>query len=355
MPVLPEVGSTSTPRPGRDLAAAPPARRSSTTPMRSLTLAIGLKNSSLASRLALDALLRGEPVEAHQRRVADRVGDRIRRCGRVPASSSSSCGFALRRSGVVASPRRAIIAQIDRTLYMETRASTISDREIAAAFSSSSTCALSARFAEILDGDRVEIGQERLAGLAHGWARSPSPPGCECDADFVGIGGAEADRGAHDLAERDAAALARQFVAAARAAHALEDLGVDEALQQRLQMARRQAMARGERLGGDRRGARMQGDVDDGARSRAGCAGTADSFSFSLTCATCRPVDPKPFSPRAVPRSSPLSLSATRSTRRDDELGDSRAPRDDKRLAPVIDQHDADFPAIVGVDGARRC
>ena len=46
MPVLPEVGSTRVP-PGR---IAPAASRASImlTPMRSLTLAIGLKNSSFA-------------------------------------------------------------------------------------------------------------------------------------------------------------------------------------------------------------------------------------------------------------------------------------------------------------------
>ena len=45
--------------------------------MRSLTLPIGLKNSSLARRSRADALHRRDAVEPHQRRVADRVGDRI--------------------------------------------------------------------------------------------------------------------------------------------------------------------------------------------------------------------------------------------------------------------------------------
>ena len=51
MPVLPEVGSISVP-PGFSL----PSRSSASiiaTPMRSFTLAIGLKNSSFARRLAL--------------------------------------------------------------------------------------------------------------------------------------------------------------------------------------------------------------------------------------------------------------------------------------------------------------
>src|SRR5690349_2692985 len=38
--------------------------------------------------------------------------------------------------------------------------------------------------------------------------------------------------------------------------------------------------------------------------------------------------------------------------RRDDELCDAIAPRDAKRLAPVIDEDDLHLAAIVGVDGA---
>ena len=51
MPVLPEVGSISVVRPG---AMRPSASSASimATPMRSLTLEIGLKNSSLTSRSA---------------------------------------------------------------------------------------------------------------------------------------------------------------------------------------------------------------------------------------------------------------------------------------------------------------
>ena len=61
----------------------------------------------------------------------------------------------------------------------------------------------------------------------------------------------------------DPSALARQFVAAARPAHALEDLGVDEPLEQRLQMARGQLMTPSQSFGRNRRRARMQRDIDD--------------------------------------------------------------------------------------------
>ena len=61
-------------RPGLSL----PSRSSASiiaTPMRSLTLAIGLKNSSFARRLALTPSRRRAVVEAHDRRVADRLRD----------------------------------------------------------------------------------------------------------------------------------------------------------------------------------------------------------------------------------------------------------------------------------------
>ena len=51
MPVLPEVGSTRTPRPGEIVPFASSASTMAT-PMRSLTLEIGLKNSSFARRWA---------------------------------------------------------------------------------------------------------------------------------------------------------------------------------------------------------------------------------------------------------------------------------------------------------------
>ena len=57
------------------------------TPMRSLTLEIGLKNSSLAQDVGVDAVLLGQPVEPDQGRVADRLGDRTV----DPAAAGRSC------------------------------------------------------------------------------------------------------------------------------------------------------------------------------------------------------------------------------------------------------------------------
>ena len=76
MPVLPEVGSISVLTPGRMRPAASSASIIET-PMRSLTLPIGLKNSSLARRCACTSFIAGDAVEADERRVADGVGDRI--------------------------------------------------------------------------------------------------------------------------------------------------------------------------------------------------------------------------------------------------------------------------------------
>ena len=76
MPVLPEVGSISTVLPGLILPWASSASIIET-PMRSLTEAIGLKNSSLAEQVGLDASSAASAVEAHQRRVADGLGDGV--------------------------------------------------------------------------------------------------------------------------------------------------------------------------------------------------------------------------------------------------------------------------------------
>ena len=102
----------------------------------------------------------------------------------------------------------------------------------------------------------------------------------------------EADRGAHDFADRDPAAFARQFVAAARSAHALEDLGVDKALQQRFQMAGRQLVARRKRLGRDRRRTRMQRDVDNGGDGEQTASRQQVHF---IPPPIERPVDPNPL------------------------------------------------------------
>ena len=59
----------------------------------------------------------------------------------------------------------------------------------------------------------------------------------ELRAEIVWIGGAQRHRRADDFADRDAPTLAGEFVPAPRSAHALENLGVNEPLEQSLQVA----------------------------------------------------------------------------------------------------------------------
>ena len=74
MPVLPDVGSISTVLPGVILPSA-----SSTsiidTPMRSLTDDSGLKNSSFIRMSAFAPACLAIFLRAHERRMADRLGD----------------------------------------------------------------------------------------------------------------------------------------------------------------------------------------------------------------------------------------------------------------------------------------
>jgi hypothetical protein len=72
----------------------------------------------------------------------------------------------------------------------------------------------------------------------------------------------------HDLAHSNAPALARQLVPASRPAHALEDFGVDQALEQCLQVTRGQFVTRSQSFGANRGRSRMQRDVDNGGDSK---------------------------------------------------------------------------------------
>ncbi len=81
----------------------------------------------------------------------------------------------------------------------------------------------------------------------------------QCAVDLVrGAGGAQ------DLLGCYAAPLAREFVAAARAADALENAMTHQRLQHRLEMPRRKAVARRQGFGGDGPASRVERDVDDG-------------------------------------------------------------------------------------------
>ena len=67
---------------------------------------------------------------------------------------------------------------------------------------------------------------------------------------------------AQNLGNADALAFARELITAARAAHAVEDAGMHQRLQHRLEMACRQVVARGELARRDGTFAPMQRNVD---------------------------------------------------------------------------------------------
>src|ERR1700722_18368998 len=81
--------------------------------------------------------------------------------------------------------------------------------------------------AEVLDGDRIEIGEEGFAGLLDPRLDDLIDK-LGRDADFIRVRRAQGESGAHDLADRDLAPLARQFIAAPRPAHPLENVRVNQ-------------------------------------------------------------------------------------------------------------------------------
>jgi hypothetical protein len=120
--------------------------------------------------------------------------------------------------------------------------------------------------AHLFDRDRIEIAEKGFARPAQGRINSPLDQHRVC-AEIVGIGGAQRHRGTHDLTRGDAPALTRQLIAASRPAHPLEDFGVNQPLEQCLQMAWGQFMTLSQDFGANRRRARMQRDIDNGGNS----------------------------------------------------------------------------------------
>ena len=169
-------------------------------------------------------------------------------------------------------------------------------------------------------------------------------------ADIVRIGRAERDDVRTISPTDDAAAFARQFVAAARSAHALEDLGVDKALQAASRDGA--AAAYGARRAPWRRPAtaRVKGDVDNGgdgeqAASRQEVHLISPRLSARWNRILC------------APRSLVVSaLACNQSDALDwtnDELRNARAPPNGQRALSKIDKYDADFAAVIRVDCPR--
>src|SRR6059036_2179226 len=78
------------------------------------------------------------------------------------------------------------------------------------------------------------------------------------------LAGFEPAHRAHDVAEADAPTLARQAIAATRAADADEDALAHQLLQHRLEIAAGDALALGDLDRTDRRSAAVIGDVEHG-------------------------------------------------------------------------------------------
>ncbi len=121
----------------------------------------------------------------------------------------------------------------------------------------------------------------------------------------------EAYRDPHHIADPDAPPLARQAIAAARAAHALQDARAHQLLHHLFQIALRHALAGGDLLGLHRFGPRVVGDVDH-RLERQQCLARKSNHPRRSPCSTVRPVEPKPAVPRAVELRAVVSLHSTR-------------------------------------------
>src|SRR5579883_1527194 len=273
MPVLPEVGSTRTPRPGAILPCFSSASIIET-PMRSLTLPIGLKNSSLASKCAPTpfSLARRSSrtsgvspiVSVIESKMRPRPGARPRFCsvsaaaifpnsnffpGFFPKSRRSIGKSISPASGVhtifqtAPAPSRRGDGQSSRKRVRQDAkrgpsgwragrgwsAASLSNREIAARLFFLENMRGDRLVAKIVDRHRVEIGEEGLASFLDR-RLDDSLDQFRGDGELFRIGGAERQRGADDFADADLTALAGELIAAARPAHAFQDVGVDEPL-----------------------------------------------------------------------------------------------------------------------------
>src|SRR5437868_3528849 len=116
--------------------------------------------------------------------------------------------------------------------------------------------------AKVLDGDRLELLHHRFLQLL---PERTDDLVAELGAGGIGdriLARLEIADDADDLAERDAAPLARQPIAATRAARAGEDAAAHELLQHLLEIAPRDALAFGDLARLHRYGAGVVGDVE---------------------------------------------------------------------------------------------
>jgi hypothetical protein len=118
----------------------------------------------------------------------------------------------------------------------------------------------------------------------------------------------DAFRHPHHIAHRNATAFARQPIAAARAAHALENSGADKLLHHLFEIALRHALSGGDLLGLYRLGPGIEGDVDYRLQRQKRLARQLQHYAPSFIKEGFMPVEPNPPAPRS------LSLSESTST-----------------------------------------
>jgi hypothetical protein len=124
--------------------------------------------------------------------------------------------------------------------------------------------------ADVVNCDRVELVQKGLPRSGNDW-RNDFPH----KAAIPGLFDTAAIRfryRAQDRRGRDPAALPRQLIAAARAADALQNVGVNQILKQTFKMPRRQIKPCGQSLRGNRRCPRMYGYVGYRGKSEVAAA-----------------------------------------------------------------------------------
>src|SRR5262245_43726880 len=214
---------------------------------------------------------------------------------------------------------------------------------------------------EILDVDARQRGGEGVLGLPqrrHHHLVEQHGAGERRAVHVVGRAG-----GTQNIVRRDAALLARELVAAARPARALEDAVAHQCLQHRLEMPRRQAMARRQRFGRDRPPARVERDVDDGGDGQGAFAGQKRHEIPQDWRNGAKLVRPS-FSSRARRTKTPNSACcfikicdfADRGLQGcyQHQLCNARAALDRERVVAEIRKDYLNFAAVIGIERARR-
>ena len=209
--------------------------------------------------------------------------------------------------------------------------------------------AMPARWARVHRSSRVSASRRRIISSCNSshsgrttWWPSALPAGSLIGSSAV----SSAAHGAHDIAEADAAPLARQAIAAARAADADQDAVPHQLLQNRFEIAARDALALGDLGRAHRRPAAIIGDVEHrldreqqllgqphhavspgqpklaAARGRAGSSATVRHAPAAGATTSCGE-----RSPRAMVRVKTRLASDRRGSRRDSPASMRATPR----------------------------